>query len=100
MRSALDDAPFAHHQDLVRLQNCGEAVRDDDGSAAAKGNLERPLDCGLRFGIQMRGRLVQDDDFGRLKKQAGNGQALFLASREAISAVAAPVCRGPSAGKR
>ncbi|HXP87236.1 MAG TPA: hypothetical protein VN841_21065 [Bryobacteraceae bacterium] len=51
MRSALDDAPFVHDKDLVRLEDCGEAVRDDDGSAAADGNFKCLLDRGLRFGI-------------------------------------------------
>ena len=80
MGSTLDDASFVHDEDLVRLEDGGEAVRDDDGSAAAESNFKSPLDSGLRFGIQMRGRLVQDDDFGRFEKQARNRQALLLSS--------------------
>ena len=60
MRSALDDAAFVHDQDLVRLENRGEAVRDDDGSAAAEGNFKSFLDRGLRFGIQVRGCLLTE----------------------------------------
>ena len=88
VRSTLNDAPFIHDEDLVGLEDGREAVRDHDGGAPAECNFERPLDGGLGFGIQMRGRLVENDDFGRFEKQAGNGQTLLLASREAIPTVA------------
>ena len=36
----------------------------------------------------MRGGLVEDDDPRRLQEQAGDGDALFLAAREAVAALA------------
>ena len=78
MPSTLHNAPFIHDEDLVSLEDGRKAVCDHDGGAPAERSLEGPLDGCFGLGIQMCGRLVEDDNLGRLKKKAGNGQTLLL----------------------
>ena len=49
---------------------------------------ERPLHRDLGFRVQVRGRLVEDDDVGRLEQQPGDREPLLLAARQPVSAVA------------
>ena len=86
--AALDDVAVEDHQDLRRLAHRREAVRDDDRGASGERGLERLLDRDLRLRVEMGGRLVEDDDLGRLQQQARDGDALLLAAREAVAAVA------------
>ena len=53
-------------------------------SAVLQGLLHRHLGLGVEVG----GRLVEDDDVGRLEQQPGDGDALLLAAREPVAAVA------------
>ena len=60
---------------------------DDDGGLARQGDLERRLDGALRFGIQMGGGFVQNDDIRRFQQQPRDGQPLLFAARETIATV-------------
>ena len=62
--AALDDGAILHDQNLIGFEDGGEAVRDDDGSSAGESGIEGTLDGGFRFGIEMSGGLVEDDDVG------------------------------------
>ena len=44
--------------------------------------FKRFLDQYFGFGVQRRGRFVEDQDWRVLKKKPGNGDALFLATRQ------------------
>ena len=50
--------------------------------------FERALHGVLRLGVEVRGRLVEDDDVGRLEQQPGDRQPLLLAAGEPVAAVA------------
>jgi len=88
VRSTLHNAPFIHHQDLLGLEDGREAVRDHNGGAPVERRFERPLDGGLGFGIEVGGRLVEDDDIGRFEKKPGDGQPLLFTARKAVATVA------------
>ena len=61
---------------------------DDERRAPGEGGLEGPLHGDLRLGVEVRGSLVEHHDVGRLEQQPGDGQALLLAARQAVAAVA------------
>jgi hypothetical protein len=86
--AALMDPALVDEQDLVRLADGGQPVRDHPGSAARQRGLERALDRHLGFGVQVRGGLVEHDDLGRLEQQPGQRHALLLPAGEPVAAVA------------
>ena len=60
----------------------------DGNDGAPLGELfQRGLDHFLRFGIERRGRLIKQQDRGRLEQGACNGDPLLLASGEQGSLV-------------
>ena len=50
--------------------------------------VERPLHQQLRFGVELGGRLIQDEQRGVLVKRPSDGNALALAAGEALAAFA------------
>ncbi len=50
--------------------------------------FERALHGDLGLGVEVRGRLVEHDDVRRLEQQPGQGEALLLAARQPVAAVA------------
>ena len=61
---------------------------DDQRGAPREGRLEGPLHGELGLRIEVGGRLVQHHDVWRLEQQPGDGEALLLAARQAVAAVA------------
>ena len=49
---------------------------------------QRALHRGLGLGVEVRGRLVEHDDVGRLEQQPGDRQPLLLAAGQPVAAVA------------
>ena len=85
--SLLHDAAVGHHQDHVGFPHRRQPVGDDQGGPPGQGDLEGLLDGLLRFGVEMGGGLVEDDDVGRLEQQPGDGDALLLPARQPVAAV-------------
>ena len=75
-------------EDLVGVAHRRQPVRDDERRAAVQSAGQRPLHRGLGLGVEVRGRLVEDDDVGRLEQQPGDGQPLLLAAGQPVAAVA------------
>jgi hypothetical protein len=62
MAPLFDDALRRDHHDAVGIADGGEAVDDDERGAPFREFRERSLDRRLRFRVESRGRLVQDQD--------------------------------------
>src|SRR3954447_5550067 len=60
--SSLDDAPVVDNHDLVGAADGREPVGDDQRGAAAQEPVERALDQQLGRPVDVRGRLVEDQD--------------------------------------
>jgi hypothetical protein len=86
--AALDDAAGLHHQDLVRVDHGGQAVRDDQRGLVLRGALQFRLDGALVGAVQGRRGLVEDQDRRVLQQRAGDGHALLLAAGQLEAALA------------
>ena len=84
----LRDAAALQHDDGVGAPDGGQPVRDDERRAVAHQVLQRFLDQQLRFGVERRRRLVQDQDRRVLQQRARNRQALALPARQLLAALA------------
>ena len=67
-------------QYLVRRQDGGEPVGDDDAGPARHQRLQGLLDGAFGDGIQGRRGFVQNEDLGVLQYDPGDGQPLLLAA--------------------
>ena len=72
----------------VGVTNGREAVSDDEGGTALAQPVDRFLHLGFGFHVECAGRLVEDQDGRILENGAGDGDALALAAREAVTAFA------------
>ena len=90
-------APGLHDDDPVRVAHRREAVRDDEGGAAAHQARMAPLDEALGFRIERARRLVEEQDRRVLEEGAGERDALALAAGEPAAAGARPWRRSPPA---
>ena len=88
MTAALDDPAVFEHEDPVGRDDGRQPVRDHERRAADERVGERVLDGELRLGVEVRRRLVEDDDRGVLQQHARDGQALLLAARHPVPALA------------
>lgn len=88
VRTALGCAAAVQDDDLVRVADGGEAVRDGEGGAAGRERVDRFLHGVFRTGVERAGRLVEDQDRRVAQDRAGDGEALLLAAREAVAALA------------
>ena len=82
MCPGLDDMPLLHHDDLIRVANGGEAVRDDETGAVAHQLHHSVLDMQLGAGINRRGGFVKNQDLWIAEKRSADGKQLALALRE------------------
>jgi len=73
------DAALVDHENLVRVDDGGKAVGDDEGGAALQEPFQGPLDEALRLHVHAGGGLVQDEDAGIGQERAGEGNELPLA---------------------
>ena len=81
-----------HHQDLVRAANGRQTVGDDDRRAAAQQPVESALDEDLRRPVDVRRRLVEDEDARIGEERPRDRDQLALACRQAGAALAHRVC--------
>jgi hypothetical protein len=88
VRTDLHDLAAVHHHQPVGLAQGREAVRDGDGGAALHQVVERLLDLLLGLGVDRRGGLVEDQDARVDEQRAGDADALALAARQALAALA------------
>ncbi|SGY44352.1 BQ5605_C001g00146 [Microbotryum silenes-dioicae] len=76
------DAAVLQNVDDVRGLNCRETMRDGDRRSTFGGLVERRLYNLLGFGVECRGRFVQQQDLGVADQGTSNGDALLLTTRE------------------
>ena len=88
MAADLGHAAVLQHDDAVGVAHRGEAMRDDERRAVAGQQIECPAHRLLADRVQVRGRLVEDQDGRVLEKGAGDGYPLPLAARELRAALA------------
>ena len=63
-------------------------MRDHDRGPSGEGRPEGELDGHLGLRVEMRRRLVQHHDVGRLQEQPGDGDPLLLAARQPVAPIA------------
>src|ERR671939_328637 len=72
------------HQDHIGSLDGGETVGNRQGGAVLHQRCKRRLDEPLRTCICRAGRLIQDQDPRLLEEDAGNREALLLATGELV----------------
>ena len=82
-----DEAAF-EDDDLVRVANRAQTVRDGDDSAAFHQSLERFHHELLRLGVERGGRFVENEDGGVANDGARDADALTLATGKREAAFA------------
>ena len=99
MRALLDDPALVEHDDPPGLADRRQAVGDDDRGAPGEQPAQPVLDPALGVQVDVRGRLVEDEDARVGDQRAGEGDELALAGRELDAALAdlgvEPVRRAP-----
>ena len=93
----LRDPALVQHHDLVRPADGGQPVRDHDHRAARDQVAQRALHQHLRFGVQVRGGLVQDQDGRVLRAAPGRWRCAAAARRSASRRARRSPCRSPPA---
>ena len=81
MRAALGHLATLQHDDLVGIDDGGQAVGDDQRGAVFRHLLQRRLDLVLGEAVERRGGFVEDQDGRALENGARDGHALLLAAR-------------------
>jgi len=77
----LEDSPVVEHDDLVGVPDRREPVRDHEDGPALDHPLERRLDLQLGLGVDVRGRLVEDQDTGIAQDRPRQRDPLPLPAR-------------------
>ena len=77
MRAALGNFSVFYNKDLVDLLDGGQAVGDRDDRLAARALGDGLLDEVLVFGVDARGRLIEDDNGRVLEDGPRDGRALI-----------------------
>ena len=80
MAALFQHTALVEHDDVVRVLDRGQAMRDHQRGAVLHQSLHGFLDQALRFGIQRAGGLVEDQDRRVLEDRARDGDALALAT--------------------
>lgn len=83
VRAALDDDAVLQKNDLGRVANRREAMRDRDRRQRARDLAERLLHDSLRRRVESRRALVEQQNHRIANQRARNRDALLLAAREA-----------------
>src|SRR5439155_1184893 len=84
VRTAFDDPATVEDEDQVGVANGREAVGDGHGGAALREAVEGVLDRPLGLDVERARRLVQHQHRRVAEDCAGDGDALLLATREAV----------------
>ena len=87
MRPRFGDLAGLDGDDAVALPHRRQAVGDDDHGAPLRDARQVILDDLFAFGVQRRGRFVEDQDTRIVDQRAGNGDALALAARQVAAAL-------------
>ncbi|MFO1080005.1 MAG: hypothetical protein U1E23_05175 [Reyranellaceae bacterium] len=82
VRALLGDRAAVEHQDAIAVDDARQAMRQDQGGAAAHQAVERLLDHRLVLGVDRRQRLVQHQDRRVAQQRPGDRQPLALAARQ------------------
>lgn len=77
MRAALGNFSFFYNKDLVDLLDGSQPVGDRDDRLAARELGDGLLDEVLVFGVDARGRLIEDDNGRVLEDGPRDGRALI-----------------------
>ena len=77
MRAALGDFSIFHNENLVGLLDGGQAVGNRDDRLAARKLRNGLLDEVLVFGVDARGRLIEDDNGRVLEDGPRDGRTLI-----------------------
>ena len=85
--AALRDPAFVHHDDLVGVPHGREPVGDHHDGLLRRELLDGSLELLLVFGIDARGRLVEEDHGSVLQEGTGDRDALLLAARDGGAAL-------------
>ena len=79
MAAALHHTALFHDQDLLGIDDGGQAMRDDQAGVLGRYLVEDLLGRVLRLGVQSRRGPVEDQDLGTFEDHPGDGDALRLA---------------------
>ena len=82
MAAAFDNPAFAEDEDLVRVDDRRQAMRDHQRRARLRHFVQRGLDFLFRAAVKRRCRFVKQEDRRLLQDGAGNGDPLLLAARQ------------------
>src|SRR5437870_11825110 len=85
--AALDDATTVEHQNETRMRDRRQAVRDHEYGAAFEQTLDGLLDESLRFRVERRGGLVENQNRRIRKQSAGDRESLALSARQPCAAL-------------
>src|SRR5207249_8932269 len=88
MRALLDHAPFLEHKDRSCLADRYEVVRNDDRRPPAHQTPQWLKDPVPGLGVEVGGRLVQDEDGCVANHRPRNGDPLTLPAGEASALLA------------
>ena len=88
MRALLDNALVGQDEDLVRVADGGQAVRDGERRSSLHQLFERLLHEVFGLVVQRAGRFVEDQDRRIFQKHPRDGDALLLSAGEADAALA------------
>ena len=83
-----DDAAGVDDEDLVGVLDRREAVGDHDRGAPGESDAERLLHERFGLGVEVAGGFVEDHDRRVLQQQPRDGEALLLAARQPVAALA------------
>ena len=89
--AVLDDAAVVDHDDAVGEARGLEPVRDQDRGATVRGHAHRGLHLRLGLQVEVRGRLVEEQDRGIDEVRARERDELALARRQRPAALAHPL---------
>ena len=88
MPATFYNATAFEDENLIRVANGAQSVRDDEGSAALHETIERLLDETLGFSIHGSGGFVENEDGRIFQQRSRDGDALFFADAELHTALA------------
>mmetsp|Transcript_6267 Transcript_6267/g.9457 ORF Transcript_6267/g.9457 Transcript_6267/m.9457 type:complete len:503 (+) Transcript_6267:362-1870(+) len=89
MSAALDDAAVLEDDNLVRIDDGGEAMGDDDRRPSHHQTVQGLLHQLLVLRVERRRRLVEQQDLGVLEQRARDGDALLLSAGKHDAALSA-----------
>ena len=95
MRAHFAQLAFVHDEDPVCPLDGGEAVRNDDRSTAFDHALQRRANANFGFGIDARGRFVEDQDPRIVRQRAGEIDELLLAGGKTVAPLAQRLVESP-----